>query len=569
MKLLIEDFPYPADKVKGLLGGDQPFETDGFCRIPNVGYYYNSSIKDCVFVLPKVILDYNKDDHAETVFGNFYPTEIIDVDQSFRDEKLSVEQRAFIYNLSTWIYRSIAEFARINAELPEDQRSRIIYRKQFSNISLNGQNTDGTLIDIILSLIKFANENRDFFMFIIKNIHRGFNKINWSKTISTKQAIVHNGVPHYFEVVNKKKQINFDEELLILFFSILRYVRDKYGFPVNIPFNYELITGTKFESLLVGLGKARLLQIKYKYFSDKALQLWNLCYCFFAMSEQMAAKPSESEYLFVSNYNIVFETMIDELISDKNIPSALRDQRDGKIVDHIYPYASLISPENIYHIGDSKYYKIGGAVHGNSEYKQYTYARNVIHFNLDLWLRYGEDSARERGALPYVDPLTDGYNVTPNFFISAEVDKDYNYTNPGVHLRKNHDGKNYSVTRHFKNRLFDRDTLWLSHYDINFLYVLALFVSPNQSQRDDFKDEMRERFRRQIIELLKGKYDFYKFNSSDSTEMANFVNSNFRELTGKLFHFDDTLILALEKEEEDSPKLLEKYQSDFSKYEFQ
>lgn len=566
MKLLVEDFPYPADKVKGLLGGDQPFETDGVCRISNVGYYYNPSIKDCVFVLPKVILDFNKDDKAETVFGNFQPTDIIDVDQSFRDEKLSVEQRDFIYNLSTWIYRSIAEFARINAELPEGQRSRIIYRKQFSNVSLNGQNTDGTLIDIILSLIKFTNENRDFFMFIIKNIHSGFNKIHWNKTIATKQAIVHKGVPHYFEVVNKKKQINFDEELLILFFSILRYVCDKYGFPVKISFNYELITGPKFESLLQGLGKARLLQIKYKYFSDKALQLWSLCYCFFAMTEQMSAKPSESEYLFVSNYNIVFETMIDELISDKNIPLSLRDQRDGKIVDHIYPYASLISPDNIYHIGDSKYYKIGGAVHGNSEYKQYTYARNVIHFNLDLWLRYGED-ARQRGALPYVDSLTDGYNVTPNFFISAEVDKDYDYTKDGVHLRKNHDGKNYAMTRHFENRLFDRDTLWLSHYNINFLYVLALFVSPNQSQRDDFKEEMRLRFRNQIVELLKDKYFFYKFNSSDYAVMKSFVDSNFRELTGKLFHYHDTLLMALEKDCEKTIEYQEKFSEYFTSYE--
>ncbi|MCM1152991.1 MAG: LlaJI family restriction endonuclease [Muribaculum sp.] len=567
MKLLIEDFPYPADKVKGLLGGDQPFETDGFCRIRNVGYYYNSSIKDCVFVLPKVILDYNENDKEETVFQEFHPTDIIDVDQSFRDERLTSEQRDFIYSLSTWIYRSIAEFARLNEELPEEQRSRIIYRKQFSSVSLNGQNTDATLIDIILSLIKFANENRDFFMFIIKNIHSGFNKIHWNKTIATKQAIVHKGVPHYFEVVNKKKQINFDEELLILFFSILRYVRDKYGFPVNISFNYELITGTKFEGLLQGFGKARLLQIKYKYFSDKALQLWNLCYCFFAMTEQMAAKPSESEYLFVSNYNIVFETMIDELISDKNIPSALRDQRDGKIVDHIYPYASLISPDNIYHIGDSKYYKIGGAVHGNSEYKQYTYARNVIHFNLDLWLRYGEGEARQRGALPYVDSMTDGYNVTPNFFISAEVDKDYDYTKDGVHLRKNHNGKNYAMTRHFNNRLFDRDTLWLSHYDINFLYVLALFVSPNQSQRDDFKEEMRHRFRHQIVELLKAKYFFYKFNSSDHAEMEAFVNVNFRELTGKLFHFNDTLLMALEKNDEKTTEYQDKFSGYFSSYE--
>lgn len=565
MKLLIEDFPYPSDKVKGLLGGDQPFETNGFCRIPNVGYYYNTSINDCVFVLPKVILDYNKDAHAETVFGKFHPTEIIDIDKSFREKQLSTEQRDFIYTLSTWIYRSIAEFVRINDVLPEEQQSRIVYRKQFSNVSLNGHNTDGTLIDIILSIIKFANENRDFFMFIIKNIHRGFNKIHWNKTIASRQAIINRGIPYYFEVVNKKKQINFDEELLILFYSILRYVCDKYGFPVNISFNYELITGSKFESLLQGLGKARLLQIKYKYFSDKALELWNLCYCFFAMAEQMAAKPGETEYLFVSNYNIVFETMIDELISYKTIPPSLRDQRDGKIVDHIYPYASLISPDNIYHIGDSKYYKIGGAVHGNSEYKQYTYARNVIHYNLDIWHSFDEEEARRRGALPYVDPLTDGYNVSPNFFISAQIDKEYRYTEPGVHVHKANDGKNYAMSKHFFNRLFDRDTLWLAHYDINFLYVLALFASPHQAVRDQFKEDIRKRFRDHFIGLLNGKYDFFKFNIP-LEKMEDFVTRNFRELIGKIYHFDSVLILALEKGHEDSNILKSKYASILSDY---
>lgn len=562
MKILIEDFPYPANKVNGLLGGDQPFVTDGISRISNVGYYYNPSIKDCVFVLPKVILDYNEDSHAETVFGKFHPYEIIDVDKAFRNEKINQAQRNFIYNFSTWIYRAIAEFVRINEDLPEDQRSRIVYRKYFSNVSLNGQNTDGTLIDIILSLIRFANENRDWFMFIIKNIHSGYNKINWNKTIAKQTAFIQENVPYYMGLVNKKKQINFDEELLIIFYSILNYVREEYGFPINLTFNYELIKGPKFEGYLAGLGKARLLQIKYKYYSDKALQVWNLCYCFFAMAEQMAAKPDASEYLLVSDFDIVFETMVDELISDKNIPAALRDQRDGKIVDHIYPFLSLIAPSDIYHIGDSKYYKIGASVHGNSEYKQYTYARNVIHFNLDLWLRYGED-AINKGALPYLDTLTDGYNVTPNFFISAEIDPTYNYSEPGLHLHKAKDGKNYAVSKHFENRLFDRDTLWLSHYDINFLFVLALFVSPHQSVREEFKQRTRIKFRNQIIGLLNGKYEFYRVNI-DPSKLEDFVTLHFRELIGKIYHFkdlsqDDILIMALEKGHYETPILKSKY----------
>ena len=42
-----------------------------------------------------------------------------------------------------------------------------------------------TLLDVILSLIRFNKENQQFFTFILKNLHSGFNKINWGKTIAT------------------------------------------------------------------------------------------------------------------------------------------------------------------------------------------------------------------------------------------------------------------------------------------------------------------------------------------------------------------------------------------------
>lgn len=562
MKLLIEDFPYPTEKVLGLLEDIKIYEQDGLCRIPYVGYFYNSSIKDCVFILPKVILDYHDDDRDDTIFGKFSPIDIIDIDESFRQERLKPEQCDFLYNFSTWIYRAISEFARINAALPEKQRSNIVHRKLFSDIKQNGSVTDGTLIDIILSLIRFANENRDFFMFTIKNIHSGHNKINWNKTIASKTAFFQKGNPFYIETINKKKQINFEEELLIIFYSILQYLKQQYGFLINIPVNYELINFPKFESYLNGLGRTKLLQIKYRYFSDKALRLWNLCYCFFARTEQMALHPDKTEYLYVSDFDIVFETMIDDLISDKDVPDALRNQRDGKIVDHIYRYPSLISPDNnIYYIGDSKYYKIGGSVHGYSVYKQYTYVRNILHFNRNLWLDNDETSAIAKGALPYVDKMTDGYDVTPNFFLSAEIDSKYRYSEAGIRLRKNNDGKSHSNTRHFNNRLFDRDTLWLSHYNVNFLYILNLFVSGRQRPRTEFNNRIRSEIRKNQITLLGELYEFYRFNFSDNASMEEFVSKNFRELSGKIFHFGDTLLLALKKGEQESEALKLKYQA--------
>lgn len=223
----------------------------------------------------------------------------------------------------------------------------------------------------------------------------------------------------------------------------------------------------------------------------------------------------------------------------------------------------MISSDNIYYIGDSKYYKIGGAVHGYSEYKQYTYARNVIHYNINLLLRNNKSLLANK--LLYRDSLTEGYSPTPNFFISAEIDDQYRYNEPGIHLRKNRDGKNYSVSRHFENRLFDRDTLWLSHYSINFLYVVALFISSNQNARDDFKARIRQSFREHLIGFLNGMYDFYIFNG-DKKDMENFVNDHFRELSGKLFHFSGTLIMALEKGHADSTKIHQLYSTQFSKH---
>ena len=63
------------------------------------------------------------------------------------------------------------------------------------------------------------------------NQHSGPHKVNWTRTIASTNAIIQNGQPIYLNPVNKKRRINFDEELLIIFFSILNYIGDTYGFP--------------------------------------------------------------------------------------------------------------------------------------------------------------------------------------------------------------------------------------------------------------------------------------------------------------------------------------------------
>ena len=180
-----------------------------------------------------------------------------------------------------------------------------------------------------------------------------------------------------------------------------------------------------------GYGKRRLKQIKYRYFSDIQLRLWELCYAFFDRHTQIISVAEQREYPIGKEFQYCFEAIIDELIGDKDVPRGLKDQADGKRVDHIYSYRNLTNNEGdkpIYYIGDSKYYKIGNKISDESVYKQFTYARNVIQWNLNLFLDNSEKDAALRKEHPiYRDELTEGYNIIPNFFISAKMDEKLSY----------------------------------------------------------------------------------------------------------------------------------------------
>ena len=544
MKILIEGYQYQEADVKHILQGFEPYTMNGKTKIDYVGYFFSKEIGDCIFFLPKVLMN----EKNEILFHeDLTPEKILDLDVALKNEWVKNDDYDFLSQFSVWIFRAIKEFYRLNPD------SEILLHKSFSLLDRSEDEKDATLLDIILSLIRFNNENQDFFMFTIKNIHSGYNKINWNKTISQSTAVMQRKTPIYLDPVNKKKQINFDEELLIIFFSILAHVNGKYGFRTPINYNYELISDAMFANYLAGYGLIRLRQIKYKYFSDKALQLWNLCYTFFEAAEKINSSEQDCDYLIARNFNIVFESIIDELIGDDKtkIDASLKDQPDGKIVDHIFRYSSLINESDIYYIGDSKYYKIGGSLGGNSIYKQYTYAKNIIQFNIDWFFedkqknRTGDD---RRAKVHYRDELTEGYNITPNFFISAEVREQLSYADDVIKPRDNE--KDRHKIFQFENRLFDRDTLWLSHYDINFLYIIALYARSNAFEKQSFKEKAQKEFKQKITELINSQYEFCVLEPRMGYSLQRAFDINFKRLYGKVFRpYDDKdiLILALQK----------------------
>ena len=560
MRVLIEEYKYQAADVKDILHGINALENiEGYVSLNYVGYFYNTELRDCVFILPKVLLE--TIDKKDLVFGKYPPEEILNIDTN---KAVTQTEKNFIYEFAVWIYRAIVVFQNSHKD------SNIVFHKKIIKVGKGGRKLSNTFLDILLALLQFNKDNQSFFFFVLRNLHSGYNKINWTRTIGTSNAIVQDNRPVYLNPVNKKRQINFDEELLVIFFSILNYISNHYGFSADINCNFNLIKGKQFETYLNGLGKVRLQQIKYKYFSDKALELWDLCYAFFDTARQVRTNSTQQEYLLVKNFNIVFEAIIDELIGDREIPKGLKEQEDGKRVDHMYTYKGLTTYEEdkpIYYIGDSKYYKRGNQVGKESVYKQFTYARNVIQWNLNLFMNGDAADSEWMGKVPMLrDDVTEGYNIIPNFFISARLNKELSYKEDIEIADKK---QTYFSNKQFENRLFDRDTLLICHYDVNFLYVVSLYARNNAIQKDNWKAKVREMFRAEIQRILSEKFEFYAMTAHPDVDAEIYIKEHFQEVLGKIYtpySNKNIFSLALETDEkykEDNANLLAELRNHF------
>ena len=576
MLLFIEGYPYNLNAIvkDGLSVRDilkdvvsVPVKEE-YYAFGYVGYCYSKAAKDVIFFLPKVVLtgERNEENEDDTIFGAA-PHDIIDFSSDSIIEKFteegSKEYKEFLSTLSIWIYRTISVYK-------ETHNDNILESKEYQGESRGKKIKHNTLLDVIIALRDFNKDNQDYFTFIAKNVHTGVNKIQWQKTITSTNPIFLKGQPVYTDPVNRKKMVNFDEELLIIFFSILNYIKEEHGFSFYMNINYQLISHDTIKRSYIGknYGCRRLKQIKYKYFSDKALRIWDLCYAFFDREYKISINRQAEDFLLAKDFDHIFEVMIDTLIGgeDKNkLPKELTEQRDGKLVDHMFIGQGLIEQSNLpaeltYYIGDSKYYKRSKndtvVLGDKSIYKQYTYAKNVIQWNMNLFLDDSDD-----GEQPQLrDALTEGYNPIPNFFISARIPNKKEGSKflsfDDAQLVEQANGVQFN--RQFENRLFDRDTLLLCHYDVNFLYIVSLYGRANKSKQATWRDYVRKNFRQKIQETFNKLYTFRTIQPRAGKDCYQFLKENFSQLNGKLYRSKSNknyLVLALMRGDDDSKAL--------------
>ena len=541
MKILFEDQAYSPELLDSLgLSSYAYTSRDGNEGVlPYVGYVYSSKINDSVFILPKVFLFQGSGEidaaksKLEIAFGKYEIDDVIYISQNHNPLKADGLDRV-LFGLSTWIYKAIDKYSL------HHPKSEIILRKSIQKVNSNKGDDSQTLLDTILSLLDFHKEHANLFTYITIVNSTGNNKIHWGKTISKVQPIIQNNEPFYAEFKNKNKAINYDEELIVLYYSVLDYLRKAYFFPVKANLNYELMKPSKIEALIEsGRGTKFLRSIRRKYFKDELVLLWKLLYAFFDKSETIRNVKYREEALLARSFDRVFEEMVDNLIG-QDLFSDLKENPDGKEIDHIYKDTSLIDDSLIYYIGDSKYYFYGADLDEKSLYKQFTYAKNIIQLNINIFNKPdGQRKSDEQEIIKdvrYRDQLTEGYNLTPNFFVRGYV-KAEDLTDGHAcyeHDRLCENKQIMPVNSHFSNRPFDRDTLVLQAYNINFLFVLASYV--NNADNESIKQRIHERFRADMITVFNKKYDFYQVTPAG--DMKTFVNAHFEEYLGKMYHSD-------------------------------
>lgn len=554
MKLLFEEYPYSLEAIKRfcLPSGDELFirTKRGNAVFNCVGYFYSSALNDAVFILPKVLIGSNEESSSPLAFGKYRPESLIDFDAVTASEEQVMPKEAekeFIFRLAVWLYQAIDQYSI------RQWQNQSVDSVPITEVLTHRNNADANLrtyLDIILQLFRFHKEHNRLFTYISLLHSGGVTRIDWNRTITKKTPLLVDGTPIYNNFLTQSKNINLEEELIVLFYSVLVYLREQYHFRVAMTLNYPLLPVHRIQAMIhTGKGTRFLRSIRRNYFKDELVALWKLLYVFFDKSERISSGRYHHERLLVRKFNVVFEDMIDKLLSDgQKVPIGLKEQRDGKLVDHIYADKSLTGPEEIFFIGDSKYYQENHVVGEHSVYKQFTYAKNVIQFNVGILDGKSEDNSSMR----YRDDVTEGYNITPNFFIRGKLDfKDLTAVDDKLDIPMEQSEREHTM-KQFDNRLFDRDTLLIQTYNINFLYVMNAYIS--RGGNEAFRKKARERFRTDILRRINDKYVFYKIDCLSQEGVTAFVDKFFRRWVGKMYRTGDqstSVLLAFEKDKDE------------------
>ncbi|MDD5401110.1 MAG: hypothetical protein PHQ93_07990 [Sulfurimonas sp.] len=544
MRVFIEGESYDLALLESLLGDKFHSKNNDKGTIEQVGYFHSKN-NELIYLLPKVFI--NKDC---LVLNKYHKNDLAlnPISEIITD----ITELNWIRRFLVVFYKSLIEYKNRYSEI-------LLAREDVLQLNTTIGKYEFSYLDISLSVINFYKKHQNTIIYRLKEYESQKHKsVKWNKTIrKNSQFFTDNNEPIYNRTRNKKKEKDNEEELLLIYYSVLYHLKKEFHFNITIDKAFAIYKGASFDNMSKRAPKI-LKKIRYKYFSDELVKIYNLLQIYFSKYNVASVKNRREDYVMVKQYHWVFEDMIDKLFSDnvkekktsKGVSlNKLKSQKDGKEIDHLFEYNSLIDcDESIYYIGDSKYYKTNNSLQENSIYKQFTYAKNVIQFNIDLL----NEKKKINETLSYRDEITEGYNITPNFFIQGVIGDLNDFENH--HLQQDNNNKKIEHSYHYKDRLFDRDSLYVHYYNINFLFVLSAYTKKDISLLKNFKSSTRSEFRSNFVRYFNKQrnFDFYKYDFIDVAELEGFVNKEFRLLIGKIYRsksFPNRVIFAIHKDD--------------------
>jgi len=507
MYLLFEEQDYPIEVIQRL--GLREFyrqTSPSTGRFNYIGFYKNYETDTSVFTLPKIFL------HDGKVFGKY--DFIVFANKQSR-QVLNLKEYDVIRGLVEKIYFCLRQYQK---EADSDSVESTFGYSIKSNI---GTSYVGSF-EAMLALIAFNRSNP--YLFVQQKevaLSKNPKHTNWKRTLSTSLPINYNGFPLYLDLIGGAKKDRRDDPLLVIYYSLLNEFK-QYDPTITVDPSVEILPPGKLLRLKTKIALF-LRTSKSLYFSDKFKQLHSLLYSYY-FANKANYKNQRIEFLFTDDFDRVFERIVDALLSDEYLLSQYKHLKDGKEIDHLFGETDVFKGNKIIYIGDSKYYKDPRRL-SSQRHKQFTYARNIIQENIYV-LNSGGETIYSRN---YRDGISEGYNVTPNFFILGTVKP--NYLEAGLLIEPDELTPEFSF--HFPNRLFDRDTLHVLYFNADFIRLLNFYIGKQKRlsfARQSLRDNAREIIQKEFSSYLEDKYEFYELKIS-----AQFIEDNFRLLHGKLF----------------------------------
>jgi hypothetical protein len=191
-----------------------------------------------IIILPKVFI--NEHGHA---FGTYKPVDFLEIenDKNLQESLKKEHKLAFLYSISTWLYLSIKKF---NDRKPTSNITDVSELNQI--VSSFGKQHISEL-EIVRSLMQFNHENQQLFTFI-KKTNSSQNRLvknNYSQTAYFQAETL-----LYLDTLTKQKTIHVEEELIVIFYSVLASINQKYF--LKIPLNplFKVMSAREFDAFM-------------------------------------------------------------------------------------------------------------------------------------------------------------------------------------------------------------------------------------------------------------------------------------------------------------------------------